>query len=100
MANPVLMARKASVILLVSLGIVVAVSSILLETAPEGPGSGEWTALGISKHLWTDIHVYAGFALGGVAIVHAYTNYRAILYHFGLLGLLRRNRRRLGGKKP
>ncbi len=85
--NLLLTARKVSVILLASLGLFVLVSGILLETAPKGPGSGKAVALGLSKELWTDIHVYAGFALAGAAVIHIYTNYRGLFYHLGLLRL-------------
>jgi len=92
--NPILAARRATVIILVSLGFFTLVSGMLLETAPEGPGSGEAIALGITKDTWTTIHVYASFIAAGAAIVHAYTNYRGILYHLGLTRLTRRRRSR------
>ncbi len=88
--NSVLIARKISVILLVTLGTIVLLTGLLLEAAPKGPGSGLATALGIDKETWTTIHVYAGFALAGAAVVHAYTNYRGILYHTGLQALARK----------
>ncbi len=90
MAGAIMAARKISVVLLAAAGLVVLLTGILLETAPEGPGSGSAVALGLDKHTWTDIHVYASFLLAGVAVVHAYTNYRAILYHLGLVRLRRR----------
>ena len=77
--------RKISVIILASLGLIVLISGFLLETMPHGPGSGEAIAIGLTKDTWTDIHVYASFALAGAAVVHVYTNYRGLLYHFGLL---------------
>ncbi|MCE4620434.1 MAG: DUF4405 domain-containing protein [Desulfurococcales archaeon] len=82
--NPVLEARRITVIIFVTVGLVVLITGMLLEMAPSGPGSGEATALGITKETWTDIHVYAGFITAGAAIVHAYTNYRGILFHLGL----------------
>ena len=85
MANIILLARRITVILLVSLGFLTLISGFLLETMPRGPGSGYATALGLTKDLWTDIHVYAGFAAAGAAIVHVYTNYRGLLYHLGLI---------------
>ena len=90
--NIVLEARRATVIVFVALGLLVLVSGMLLEIAPSGPGSGEATALGLTKETWEAIHVYAGFAVAGAAIVHAYTNYRGILFHLGLLRIRRRRR--------
>jgi len=90
--NIILAARRATVIALVTLGLVTLISGMLLETAPEGPGSGEAVALGLAKDTWTAIHVYASFAAAGAAIVHAYTNYRGILYHLGLWRLTRRRK--------
>lgn len=99
--SAVIEARRATVIIFVTLGLLVLVSGMLLETAPSGPGSGEATALGLTKETWVDIHVYAGFIAAGAAVVHAYTNYRGILYHLGLLRLVRRRRRAepAGGKR-
>ncbi len=88
--NIILEARRATIVIFVALGILVLISGILLETAPSGPRSGEAVALGLTKETWIDIHVYAGFITAGAAIVHAYTNYRGILYHLGLLKLKRR----------
>ncbi len=96
MTNVLLLARKVSVILLVTLGFITLVSGMLLETMPRGPGSGYATALGIHKNTWIDIHVYAGFAAAGAAVVHVYTNYRALLYHLGII----RPRRRAPSKPP
>ena len=90
MANVLLMARRVSVILLATLGTLTLVSGILLQTMPIGPGSGYATALGLRKSTWTDIHVYAGFAAAGAAIVHVYSNYRALLYHLGIVRPRRR----------
>ena len=95
--NIVLEARRATVIIFVTLGLLVLVSGMLLETAPHGPGSGEAVALGLTKETWTEIHVYAGFIAAGAAIVHAYTNYRGILYHLGLRRLRRRRSAARGG---
>ncbi len=89
-----LMARKISVILLTTLGLAVLLTGMLLATMPSGPGSGEAVAFGLTKEEWKLIHTYTGFALAGAAVVHAYTNYRGILYHLGLLKL----RGRLTGK--
>ncbi len=75
---------------MVILGALTLFTGMVLETAPKGPGSGELKALGLTKDQWEDIHVYAAFAAAGAAVVHAYTNYRGILYH---LGLWRRSRR-------
>ena len=96
MANVLLLARKISVILLVTLGFVTLVSGMLLETMPRGPGSGYATALGLHKNTWTEIHVYAGFAAAGAAVVHVYSNYRALLYHPGII----RPRRRTPPRPP
>ena len=82
--NIILEARRATVILLVILGLLVLISGMMLQTAPEGPVSGDSMALGIEKDTWVDIHVYASFVVAGAAIVHAYTNYRGILYHLEL----------------
>ncbi len=90
MTNVLLLARKISVILLVTLGLLTLISGMLLETMPRGPGSGYATALGIHKDTWTDIHVYAGFAAAGAAVVHVYSNYRALLYHLGIIRPRRR----------
>ena len=95
MGNVLLMARKISVILLVTLGALTLVSGILLETMPKGPGSGYATALGLRKETWTDIHVYAGFAAAGAAVVHVYSNYRALFYHLGLVRPRARQRQRV-----
>lgn len=95
--NIVLEARRVTVIIFVTLGLLVLISGMLLETAPSGPGSGEATALGLTKETWIDIHVYSGFIAAGAAIVHAYTNYRGILFHLGLRRLRRSTR--AGGKR-
>ncbi len=89
----IMLSRKISVIILVSLGAIVLLSGMLLGTAPSGPGSGESIALGLTKDQWVDIHVYSSFALAGGAIIHAYTNYRGILYHTGLLKFMNRFKR-------
>ena len=94
MANVMMLTRRVTVILLASLGLVTLISGILLQTMPRGPGSSYATALGLAKSLWTDIHVYAGFAVAGVAIVHAYTNYRGLLFHFGLIRPRRRTQKK------
>ncbi|NOZ88488.1 MAG: DUF4405 domain-containing protein [Crenarchaeota archaeon] len=90
MANVIVTARRISVILLASMGLLTLVSGMLLETMPRGPGSGYATALGLHKNTWTGIHVYAGFAAAGAAIVHVYTNYRGLLFHLGLIKPRRR----------
>ncbi|MCE4610120.1 MAG: DUF4405 domain-containing protein [Desulfurococcales archaeon] len=90
--NVILEARRATVIVFVALGLIILISGMMLETAPSGPGSGDATALGISKETWEDIHIYASFIAAGAAIIHAYTNYRGILYHLGLLRLKRRKK--------
>ncbi len=83
--NIILKARRSTVIVLVTLGLIVLISGIMLETAPSGPESGNAVAFGVSKEIWTDIHVYAGFIVAGATIVHVYTNYRGVLYHLGIL---------------
>ncbi|MEB3758220.1 MAG: DUF4405 domain-containing protein [Desulfurococcales archaeon] len=88
--NAVLEARRATVIIFVTLGLLVLISGIMLETAPSGPGSKDAIALGLTKETWSDIHVYASFIAAGAAVVHAYTNYRGILFHLGLLRPKRR----------
>ena len=90
--NLVIEARRATVVVFVALGLLVLVSGMMLETAPSGPGSGEAVALGLSKETWEAIHVYTGFAVAGAAMVHAYTNYRGILFHLGLLRLKKRRK--------
>ena len=85
-----LTARKISVIILATLGVIVLVSGMLLDTMPSGPGSSGAEAFGILKEAWEDIHIYASFALAGGAVVHAYTNYRGILYHLGILKIKNR----------
>ncbi len=76
--------RGVTVILLVVLGFLTLVTGVVLATAPKGPGSGGLKALGLAKDEWREIHTYAAFSSAGTAVVHAYTNYRGILYHFGL----------------
>ncbi len=88
--NPILMARRISVIILLVCGILVLLSGILLEVAPRGPGSKWAVALGLTRAEWTDIHRYAGFAAAGAAVVHIYSNYRGLLYHLGLLRIRQR----------
>ena len=92
--NIVLEARRATIIIFVTLGLLVLASGMLLETAPSGPGSGEAVALGLTKETWKAIHIYSSFAVAGAAIVHVYTNYRGIMFHLGLLRLRRRRPRR------
>ena len=93
--NPILLARKISVVILLVCGVLVLISGILLEVAPHGPGSKSAVALGLTKGQWTDIHRYAGFTAAGAAIVHVYANHRSLLYHLGLL----RPRRSAGSRK-
>ena len=64
MVNVILLARKVSVILLVTLRIILLTTGFMLETMPEGPGSGKAVAFGLSKETWIDIHRYAGFRSG------------------------------------
>lgn len=76
--------RGVTVTLLVVLGSLTLVTGMILATAPKGPGSGGLEALGFTKDEWRVIHTYAAFSTAGAAVVHAYTNYRGILYHVGL----------------
>jgi cytochrome b subunit of formate dehydrogenase len=76
--------RGVAVILLVVLGFLTLITGMILATAPKGAGSGGLEALGLAKNEWRVVHTYVAFSTAGTAIVHAYTNYRGILYHLGL----------------
>ena len=82
--NFVLAVRKTKVWLLLVLGSLTFISGVVLLIMPGGPGSGEALLLGLSKHTWEDVHIYAGFAAAGCIVVHLAANVNALKYY--LLG--------------
>ncbi len=74
--------RQVSVIIMFITGILTVLSGILLFGMPEGPGSGESVALGISKDGWILIHEWAGFIASGMLVIHLYLNRRPLIRYF------------------
>lgn len=53
-------------------------TSVFTYLAPRGPGSSDWTALGVSKHKWMALHTDLGIIFLIVAIVHILYNIKPI----------------------
>ncbi len=97
MVNVYMATRTISVIIITVFGLLTLITGILLATAPHGPGSGEAVALGLTKAEWNELHEIFGFIAAGGVVLHVYSNYRALIFHFkrafGLQGRTRRARR-------
>ena len=46
---------------------------------PEGRQSGYYAFLGLSKHVWVDIHLYSSLLFTGVLVIHLILNYKAFM---------------------
>ncbi|AEM38895.1 hypothetical protein Pyrfu_1027 [Pyrolobus fumarii 1A] len=82
MVNVYMTLRTVSVVLLAVFGLLTLISGMILATAPHGPGSGDATALGISKSDWNAIREIVAFIAAGAAVLHVYANQRALAFHF------------------
>ncbi|MDF7824201.1 DUF4405 domain-containing protein [Pontiellaceae bacterium B12227] len=58
--------------------IALAVTSIFTYLAPRGPGSSDWTALGITKHKWMALHTDLGIIFLVACVVHILYNIKPI----------------------
>lgn len=59
--------------------IALAFTSIFTFLAPRGPGSSDWTALGVTKHKWFAIHTDLGLLFLVACIVHILYNIKPII---------------------
>ena len=90
MVNVYMATRTLSVVIISIFGLLTLITGIILATAPHGPGSGEAVALGLTKADWNKLHEIFGFIAAGGVVLHVYSNYRALLFHFRrALGLQR-----------
>lgn len=58
--------------------IALAFTSVITYLAPRGPGSSDWTALGVSKHKWLALHTDLGVIFLAACIVHIIYNLKPI----------------------
>lgn len=58
--------------------IALAFTSAITYLAPRGPGSSDWTALGVSKHKWFSLHTDLGIIFLMVCIIHIIYNLKPI----------------------
>ena len=58
--------------------IALAFTSIFTYLAPRGPGSSDWTALGIAKHKWLALHTDLGIIFLVACIIHILYNLKPI----------------------
>ena len=94
MVNVYMAIRTISVVIITIFGLLTLMTGILLATAPHGPGSGEAVALGLTKAEWNKLHEVFGFIAAGGVVLHVYSNYRALIFHFRrAFGLQRRIQR-------
>ncbi|RLE64949.1 MAG: hypothetical protein DRJ38_04600 [Thermoprotei archaeon] len=76
----ILAIRIIVVILLLILGTLSALTGVILYTAPRGSGESA-IAFGLPKRNWSTLHTYLSFGATGVAVVHLYINWRALIYY-------------------
>ncbi len=76
--------RRATALILLATLVAVGISGTLLWNAPEGPGSGEATVLGLTKETLLSIHTYAGFIMMDALIIHLYVNMRPLTTYIGI----------------
>ena len=58
--------------------IALAFTSIFSYLAPRGPGSSDWTALGLSKHKWMALHTDLGLIFFVACLIHILFNLKPI----------------------
>ena len=46
---------------------------------PDGRQSGYFEFLGVSKHVWVDLHLYSSLLLTGVLVFHLILNYKVFM---------------------
>ncbi len=74
--------RQISAIIMLIAGILIIISGIVLFGIPEGPGSGEAAAIGISKNTWIALYQWTGFIASGILVIHLYLNRRPVIRYF------------------
>lgn len=69
--------RIASLTALLSF-IALVFTSVCTYLAPRGPGSSDWTALGVTKHKWMALHTDLGIIFVIACLVHIFYNIKPI----------------------
>jgi hypothetical protein len=52
-----------------------AVGIVLWLVLPSGKGAGQTVFLGLTRHVWNDIHTYSSLAFGGTLLLHLALNW-------------------------
>jgi hypothetical protein len=79
--NPRLLPRVLVVSLLITGGLIMALTGFVLYFAPSGPQSGQTLLLGFTKEFWKNLHAYTAFSLIGVAAMHVTLNRRTLMFY-------------------
>jgi hypothetical protein len=53
-----------------------AIGVVLWLVLPSGRGAGQTVFLGVTRHIWNDIHTYSSLAFGGTLLLHLALNWR------------------------
>jgi mannose/fructose/N-acetylgalactosamine-specific phosphotransferase system component IIC len=79
--NPRLLPRVLVVSLLITGGLLTALTGFVLYFAPSGPQSGQTLLLGFTKDFWKNLHIYTAFSLIGIVAAHITLNRRTLIYY-------------------
>lgn len=70
---------------LLTLGLFQVISGIALFISPEGPRSGQWMFLELTKHTWKDLHTYLAFTLIALTAIHVILNWNVLMRRLKIL---------------
>ncbi|RLG47673.1 MAG: hypothetical protein DRO00_01690 [Thermoproteota archaeon] len=79
MSRSTIWLRISVTLSLLFLGVLVAISGVILYFAPSGKGSGGVIMVDLTKRRWISIHDYSGFIMIGLVPIHVFLNRRPLL---------------------
>jgi cytochrome b561 len=79
--NPHLLPRVLVVSLLITGGLLLALTGFVLYFEPSIPKGGQKLLLGFTKDFWKRLHVYTAFSLIGIVAAHITLNRRSLIYY-------------------